>query len=70
MSKKIIGHGIRWVNNDCGLYCLECHSANITWKISSRQLSRNNIKAWIAECICKLCACKWEVTREETIIEN
>jgi len=71
MSKTITRHGIRWINNDCGLYCSECNSANVAWgDISYCQPRCCNTRTWIAKCKCNTCACEWELTREETIKED
>ena len=70
MPSKITRHGIRWINSDCGLYCSECHTANVSWEISSYQPRCCNTKTWTAKCICRLCGCEWELTREETVSEE
>jgi hypothetical protein len=67
MAKEITQHGIRWINNDCGLYCSECNSGNVIWEIDYNHPKYCDTRTWIAKCTCNVCGCKWTLTREETV---
>lgn len=70
MAKKITKHGIRWINDDCGLYCSECNTSNINWEISAYQPRFSDTITWTAKCRCNLCHCEWEISRDEIVREN
>ena len=69
-KKEITQHGIRWINSDCGLYCSECNSGNVSWEIDYSHPKYSDTRTWIAKCKCNVCDCKWILTREEIIREE